>query len=399
LDRFWFHHSHWAEGRRWLERALAIGPATPSPERAKALAGAGHLSWALSDYATARTRLEESMSVSREVADDRGLAYAALCLAWPIFVQGDYAAAGALATESLVRFRALDDRWGIVAATCSLGNTMMDASRSRPLFEGSLASAREMGDVWGIARASLCLGELARAEGDYDGAAALYEEALRLSRLLSQRPRVPHLLYYKALFNLGQVAALRGDAHTGVEHLAEALALLEDLGDRRGQGLCLAGLATMASLLGQPERAARFFGAADALLSAAGVAMEPVDAAVCEPHRRATRSRLGAQAFADARDEGATLAPAAIIAEGLAFATEVRATCPSDAPPDAKTSLSSREMDVLRLLVEGHSNPEIATALFISHRTVRNHVTNILAKLDVESRTAAATLALREGLV
>jgi DNA-binding NarL/FixJ family response regulator len=61
--------------------------------------------------------------------------------------------------------------------------------------------------------------------------------------------------------------------------------------------------------------------------------------------------------------------------------------------------LSRREMDVLRLVVEGHSNPEIATSLFISPKTVRNHMTNILAKLGVESRTAAATFAVRHDLV
>ncbi|MBA2521113.1 MAG: response regulator transcription factor [Chloroflexia bacterium] len=62
-------------------------------------------------------------------------------------------------------------------------------------------------------------------------------------------------------------------------------------------------------------------------------------------------------------------------------------------------ALTPRERDVLRLLVDGHSNPEIASLLFISHKTVRNHVTSILAKLGVESRTAAATFALRSGLI
>jgi DNA-binding CsgD family transcriptional regulator len=61
--------------------------------------------------------------------------------------------------------------------------------------------------------------------------------------------------------------------------------------------------------------------------------------------------------------------------------------------------LSAREREVLRLVVDGRTNPEIAAALSISHKTVRNHVTSILGKLDVESRTAAATLALRQGLV
>jgi DNA-binding NarL/FixJ family response regulator len=59
----------------------------------------------------------------------------------------------------------------------------------------------------------------------------------------------------------------------------------------------------------------------------------------------------------------------------------------------------AREREVLRLLVAGHSNPAIADRLFISPRTAQTHVTNILAKLGVASRTEAAALAIREGLV
>jgi DNA-binding CsgD family transcriptional regulator len=61
--------------------------------------------------------------------------------------------------------------------------------------------------------------------------------------------------------------------------------------------------------------------------------------------------------------------------------------------------LSPRELDVLRLLIEGLSDREIAAALFISHRTVMTHVANILNKLGVSSRTAAASLAVRDGIV
>jgi DNA-binding NarL/FixJ family response regulator len=51
------------------------------------------------------------------------------------------------------------------------------------------------------------------------------------------------------------------------------------------------------------------------------------------------------------------------------------------------------------LLVEGRSDKEIGAALFISHRTAMNHVARILDKLGVESRTAAATLAMRNQLI
>ncbi|MGH9172833.1 MAG: response regulator transcription factor, partial [Vicinamibacterales bacterium] len=71
-------------------------------------------------------------------------------------------------------------------------------------------------------------------------------------------------------------------------------------------------------------------------------------------------------------------------------------------PADRRTvspyGLSPRELDVLRLIVEGKTDREIAEALFISHRTVMRHVTGVLNKLGVNSRTAAATLAVREGI-
>ena len=60
--------------------------------------------------------------------------------------------------------------------------------------------------------------------------------------------------------------------------------------------------------------------------------------------------------------------------------------------------MTPRERVVLRLLVVGKSNPEIADALFISPRTATTHVSNILAKLGVETRTEAATWAVRHGL-
>ena len=66
---------------------------------------------------------------------------------------------------------------------------------------------------------------------------------------------------------------------------------------------------------------------------------------------------------------------------------------------DNPYGLSPRELDVLRLLVDGRTDREIAEALFISPRTAMSHVANIRNKLGVDSRTAAAGIAIREGLV
>jgi DNA-binding NarL/FixJ family response regulator len=61
--------------------------------------------------------------------------------------------------------------------------------------------------------------------------------------------------------------------------------------------------------------------------------------------------------------------------------------------------LSSREIDVLRLIAAGNSNKEIAGKLFISEETVKSHVTNILSKLHANDRTHAVTTALKRGII
>ncbi len=66
---------------------------------------------------------------------------------------------------------------------------------------------------------------------------------------------------------------------------------------------------------------------------------------------------------------------------------------------EAFTPLSPREMEILQFVTRGMSNKEIAARLGISHQTVKNHMTAILHKLDVEDRTQAAVYALRHGWV
>jgi two-component system, NarL family, response regulator LiaR len=67
--------------------------------------------------------------------------------------------------------------------------------------------------------------------------------------------------------------------------------------------------------------------------------------------------------------------------------------------PESSEPLTEREIEVLRLLAQGHTNKQIALRLQIAEKTVKVHVSNILGKLGVQSRTQAALYAIRIGLV
>jgi len=68
-------------------------------------------------------------------------------------------------------------------------------------------------------------------------------------------------------------------------------------------------------------------------------------------------------------------------------------------PARSHGDITARERDVLRLMVEGLPNKQIAQRLGIGEKTVKTHVSRVLAKLGVADRTQAAVLAIREGLV
>lgn len=96
-----------------------------------------------------------------------------------------------------------------------------------------------------------------------------------------------------------------------------------------------------------------------------------------------------AQAIRDAHIGRATLSP---------DVTQAMVSAASQ-PPKPGMDLTERECEVLSLMVEGLNNTQIAGKLTVSPSTIKSHVSNILTKLGVSSRTEAVTLALRNGLI
>ncbi|MDU6443532.1 MAG: response regulator transcription factor, partial [Streptococcus sp.] len=84
----------------------------------------------------------------------------------------------------------------------------------------------------------------------------------------------------------------------------------------------------------------------------------------------------------------------------LAIETEVDKKIKAhDMQPELHEDLTARERDILRLLAKGYDNQTIADELFISLKTVKTHVSNILAKLEVDDRTQAVVYAFKHHLV
>jgi DNA-binding NarL/FixJ family response regulator len=98
----------------------------------------------------------------------------------------------------------------------------------------------------------------------------------------------------------------------------------------------------------------------------------------------------------DATARGESLVSPAIASKVL---QRLRATSSSPHGAEAlRSELTDREMQVLKLIANGKDNAAIAAELHISPKTVKNHISNILMKLQIENRIQAAVLAVRSGL-
>jgi predicted ATPase/DNA-binding CsgD family transcriptional regulator len=364
--RFWWR-GYLSEGRSWLESFLALPAAGgASPARVRALIVAGDLAAWQKDNDHARARHDEAAALARSIGDG----------------------------------------WGLAMALHGLGSDANDRDQpaeAEPLLEESYARFRELDDPWAAAVVRSKQGGTALLRGDHARAAACFEEALAVFR-----ERQDWRLVAAALDMLGQLALTRGDERGARRTFAESLALSTALGDKTGVAWRLVGLAGVAALTGQAERTARLLGAAAALREVLGARPGLHEKAIHDRIETAARAALGAEGFAAALAGGAALPLADAIAEATAVADSpaddgartaaTRSDAPTGRAPSAPAGLTPRELEVLRLLVEGASDPEIAARLFISRKTASNHVHAILTKLGVGSRSAAVALAVRRGL-
>jgi predicted ATPase/DNA-binding CsgD family transcriptional regulator len=353
--RYWAVRPYHAEVRRWLEPALRAAPDAPAAVRLAALYVAASTTGFLGDGPAAIAYAEECLALARELGDPfaLGRAHFNVGLAW-----------------------AFSD----------------DAARATMPYEEAVSLLRQSGATSWEALALAELGDNRLMTGDVAAAVPLLDEALALSRHIEFPLAIATTLGERA-----HAARLQGDQVLAARLFAESITAAEEIGSERIVIGAVAGLAGVALALGQPQRAVRLLGAVEAEGEISSVG-RIAHAAHTERITAEARTVLAEPAFAAAWDEGRELLFTDAVTDALALASSAGEPRPS-LPREAASGLTQRELDVLRLLVEGHSDREIAEALFIGARTVQTHVANLFAKLRVNARAEAAAVAVRRGLV
>ena len=394
LHAFWIHEGHFQEGQRWGEQAIALGESASLPARVWAQVGL------------------VGMLLNQRIEPERSLALLdeAMTLA---HMSGDALAIG-LATE-----------WrGSLAA--GMGHLELAEAR---LTESRAAFAALPQEPWvqrNLTVIDARFGWIAFVRGDLVAAESISLCALERMRTLEREHDADYLYASDALTTLGHVARARGDHVAALAHFQAALRKEDEAHDAFGVFRTLISLASTLVALGRWAEAARLFGAAEAICERLGLpfdayvwadtqekwgggmwlwaddAVQPAVRGETAPPRAMDLLGLPHPALVSQWTAGRSLSAAAAVAEALAV-DPLKSTQLSAAPtPIARPNLyglSPREHEVLGLLCERLTDPEIAERLFISRRTASTHVANLFAKLGVSSRREAAALAAREGLV
>jgi predicted ATPase/class 3 adenylate cyclase len=373
---FWQQMMYHDEGIEWLKKLLATEGSQfiHLAIKAKALNAAGWLIAALmakvgiqddAKLALALALSNESLALFKQLGDKQGMAFAlrSLLTVYGYSQAPNYEVCHALANESLALFRELGNKYGIAEMTGflaglallqgnldqaealydeallikkelrNLGDVAWDLSmlarvaahrgnheRTKALFEESYSIYRELGTKnkrykWWAINPANCLAECMLLESAYERAVALAEESLALCREIGSAEDSdsfwPLLLLGNALLGLGNY-------QQATELLEEGLGLCQTMGYQRGIADVLQTLAGVAAAQNQPERAARLFGAADAIFET--IQVQPV------PYQRVQRERdiaiisaqLDEAAFAAAQAKGRAMS----MDEAIALALE-----------------------------------------------------------------------------
>jgi non-specific serine/threonine protein kinase len=328
--------------------------------------------------------------------DDVLLNQATRIAAWASSVRGDRERAAHLAQTALEAADRLDDTAASVRSLIALGAVAFQSGNledARRHWESALDRADEATNPRGRAGLFNNLGILAAFQGQHGLARDYQERSLAIHRNHGSRSEAAG-----NLINLAYLGHRMGDLPRALELMRQAVAIFLEVQHRQGIAESLYCAADIAHALEQSEVAARLLAGGDRRREEAGYQQSPFGQRELDQSVAAIREAIGQDRFEALWAEGSAAPLDALLAnlDHLEAAARQRDGVRHEAK-DA--GLTPREHEILRLVAEGRSNQEIADTLHISLRTAQTHVANILNKLGLNSRTAVAAWAVRQGLV
>jgi DNA-binding CsgD family transcriptional regulator/tetratricopeptide (TPR) repeat protein len=347
--------------------------------------------------------LEEALTEARASGDPYAISWAFKALGTLALFQQDARRAVALFEQDLALCRAIGNTVNTFGALSLLARAELrqgHAARAQTLLEEGLSILREMGNPWWIAQILSLLGQGAFQQGELSQAEAFLTESARLAHEVGDQRIVA-----QSRLLLAGLAAVQGDNTIARQRYTASLSTALDIEHTGFIASGLKGLGCVVTAQGLSGWAAVLWGAAETLRESHSVAI-PSD--LYERMVALARTQLGEPAFDEARAKGRTMTPAQALALPEAFASQVpkHAQTPSGATPTVSTrhssspgGLTTREMEVLRLVAQGLTDAQVAEQLVISPRTVNWHLTSIYSKLSVSSRSAATHYAIAQHLV
>lgn len=353
---FWYVRGQLGEGRRWYQQIIHDPRAAAWPAAlAECVVAAGHMAVRMLMGAEAQTLLHDAVQRFQHLGDIAGEAVARCGLGYAALqIDGDPAAAIAILHEAL--------------ALTPAANTWQRAATLNALTFSLLAI------------------------GEYEQAAISAEETLALARADGDQQGTG-----VTLVTLGLMARERGDLANALQVFREALTHYQHVDDRANICICLEAIAGVLVHQGQAAQGAWLLAATAALRRRTGTPAPVNEAPRLEQDIAAARLALPPDVFTAAWGAGGAATLEEIVAhDALKEVSGARdeTAASTDSAAVRLARLTPREQQVLALVGAGHSDRQIADLLYISPATVTRHVGNVLRKLEVRSRTAAAMVLL-----
>ncbi len=356
LGYYWWLGGLLTLGRGWLAEGLALDREGIAPSRTGALIWSAVLGYGQGDVDGAEAQAAEALTLARSRGEKPYEAFAITIQGLVTWRRGDPRSAIRLHQEALELARGVGDAFmlGDLLYHLGIAESEVDPAGAIVSLTESLEQLRNAG---GLHHLMLTLGSLADAHGRLGRdaeAQALFLESLELGRAGPDPIAATWVLTFALAF-----LAERGKA-------AEVAPLLAEL---------------------------------DTYTDSVGYLRTPLESAAYARATTAVRSKPGTAGARAERGAGHQLSLEQAISEAERLIQNVTVAAAASSPePQYPSSLTAREVEVLRLVAQGLTNPQVAEHLFLSPRTIDAHLQRIYGKLDVPNRGAAIRFAVEHGL-